>query len=40
LFVNSVAEAVENAVKIGRYHRCRAGVICFDNAFHGRTLLS
>jgi 4-aminobutyrate aminotransferase/(S)-3-amino-2-methylpropionate transaminase len=39
LFVNSVAEVVENAVKIARYHRCRGGVICFDNAFHGRTLL-
>jgi 4-aminobutyrate aminotransferase/(S)-3-amino-2-methylpropionate transaminase len=40
MFVNSGAEAVENAVKIARYHTRRAGVICFDNAFHGRTLLT
>lgn len=40
MFVNSGAEAVENAVKIARYHTRRPGVICFDNAFHGRTLLT
>ena len=40
MFVNSGAEAVENAVKIARYHTRRTGVICFDNAFHGRTLLT
>jgi len=40
LFVRSGAEAVENAVKIARYYRRRAGVISFDNAFHGRTLLT
>ncbi len=40
MFVNSGAEAVENAVKIARYHTRRAGVVCFDNAFHGRTLLT
>ncbi|HWU37207.1 MAG TPA: 4-aminobutyrate--2-oxoglutarate transaminase [Candidatus Acidoferrum sp.] len=40
MFVNSGAEAVENAVKIARYYTRRAGVICFDNAFHGRTLLT
>ncbi len=40
LLVNSGAEAVENAVKIARYHTRRAGVICFDNAFHGRTYLT
>jgi 4-aminobutyrate aminotransferase/(S)-3-amino-2-methylpropionate transaminase len=40
LFVNSGAEAVENAVKIARYHTRRPGVVCFDNAFHGRTLLT
>lgn len=32
------AEAVENAVKIARYHTRRAGVIAFSGAFHGRTL--
>jgi 4-aminobutyrate aminotransferase/(S)-3-amino-2-methylpropionate transaminase len=40
LFVNSGAESVENAIKIARYHTRRASVICFDNAFHGRTLLT
>jgi 4-aminobutyrate aminotransferase/(S)-3-amino-2-methylpropionate transaminase len=40
MFVNSGAEAVENAIKIARYHTHRTGVICFDNAFHGRTLLT
>ncbi|MDX2032645.1 MAG: 4-aminobutyrate--2-oxoglutarate transaminase [Blastocatellia bacterium] len=37
--VNSGAEAVENAVKIARAYTKRAGVICFEDAFHGRTLL-
>lgn len=32
-------EAVENAIKIARKHTGRAGVLCFDHAFHGRTLL-
>lgn len=40
MFANSGAESVENAIKIARYHTGRAGVICFDNAFHGRTLLT
>ena len=39
LFINSGAEAVENAVKIARYATKRPAVICFENAFHGRTLL-
>jgi 4-aminobutyrate aminotransferase / (S)-3-amino-2-methylpropionate transaminase / 5-aminovalerate transaminase len=39
LFVNSGAEAVENAVKIARYATGRQGIICFENAFHGRTYL-
>ena len=37
---NSGAEAVENAVKIARYFTKRDGIICLDNAFHGRTLLT
>lgn len=37
---NSGAEAVENAVKIARYFTKREGIICLDNAFHGRTLLT
>lgn len=38
LFVNSGAEAVENAVKIARHATKRPGILCFENAFHGRTL--
>lgn len=37
---NSGAEAVENAVKIARAYTGRPGVIVFDRAFHGRTLLA
>jgi 4-aminobutyrate aminotransferase/(S)-3-amino-2-methylpropionate transaminase len=40
LFINSGAEAVENAVKIARYHTKRPAIIAFDNGFHGRTLLT
>ena len=39
LLVNSGAEAVENAVKIARYATNRDAVICFDQAFHGRTMM-
>ena len=40
MFVNSGAEAVENAVKIARIHTGRAAIVCFEHAFHGRTLLT
>jgi 4-aminobutyrate aminotransferase/(S)-3-amino-2-methylpropionate transaminase len=40
LFLNSGAEAVENAVKIARYASKKAGIIAFENAYHGRTLLT
>ena len=40
MFANSGAEAVENAVKIARYATGRPGVVCFEGAFHGRTLLT
>jgi 4-aminobutyrate aminotransferase / (S)-3-amino-2-methylpropionate transaminase / 5-aminovalerate transaminase len=39
VFFTSGAEAVENAVKIARAHTQRSGIIAFDGAFHGRTLL-
>jgi 4-aminobutyrate aminotransferase len=39
MLVNSGAEAVENAVKIARYATNRDAVICFDQGFHGRTML-
>lgn len=37
---NSGAEAVENAVKIARSATGRKAVLVFENAFHGRTLLT
>src|ERR671935_397592 len=40
ILVNSGAEAVENAVKIARAATGRSGVVVFDRAFHGRTLLT
>ncbi len=40
IFFNSGAEAVENAVKIARYATGRPAIISFDNAFHGRTLMT
>lgn len=39
MFANSGAEAVENAVKIARYYTKKTGIIAFENAFHGRTLM-
>ncbi len=38
-FLNSGAEAIENAVKAARYYTGRQAVVCFDHAFHGRTNL-
>jgi 4-aminobutyrate aminotransferase / (S)-3-amino-2-methylpropionate transaminase / 5-aminovalerate transaminase len=40
VFFNSGAEAVENAVKIAKSATGRSAVICFENAFHGRTLMA
>ena len=40
LFLNSGAEAVENAVKIARYATGRPAIITFDNGYHGRTLMT
>src|SRR5919108_3811517 len=40
MLANSGAEAVENAVKIARYHTGRSAVVEFEHAFHGRTLLA
>lgn len=37
---NCGAEAIENAVKIARAYTGRQGIIVFENAFHGRTLLT
>ncbi|MCY8918660.1 4-aminobutyrate--2-oxoglutarate transaminase [Bacillus atrophaeus] len=37
IFLNSGAEAVENAVKIARKYTKRQGVVTFTRGFHGRT---
>ncbi len=39
MFVTTGAEAVENAVKIARFHTKRQAVIAFGGAFHGRTFM-
>jgi 4-aminobutyrate aminotransferase/(S)-3-amino-2-methylpropionate transaminase len=38
IFLTTGAEAVENAIKIARYHTKRSAVIAFSGSFHGRTL--
>lgn len=38
-FVNSGAEAVENAVKVARACTKRPAIIAFEDAFHGRTMM-
>jgi 4-aminobutyrate aminotransferase / (S)-3-amino-2-methylpropionate transaminase / 5-aminovalerate transaminase len=40
IFVNSGAEAVENAVKIARAYTRKPGIIAFEDAFHGRTMMT
>jgi 4-aminobutyrate aminotransferase / (S)-3-amino-2-methylpropionate transaminase / 5-aminovalerate transaminase len=40
LFLNSGAEAVENAVKIARKYTKRQGIVVFSRGFHGRTLMT
>ncbi len=39
-FVNSGAEAVENAIKIARYATGRKSIIAFEDGFHGRTYMT
>ena len=38
IFLTTGAEAVENAIKIARFHTKRSAVIAFSGGFHGRTL--
>src|SRR5260370_31251333 len=40
LLLNTGAEAIENGVKIARAHTWRSGVIAFEDAFHGRTMIA
>jgi len=40
IFLNSGAEAVENAIKIVRQYSKRPYILSFENSFHGRTYLA
>ena len=40
LLANSGSEAVENAVNCAKYFTKRNAVLCFEGAYHGRTLLT
>jgi len=40
MLVSTGAEAVENAIKIAKQATGRQGVLCFTDAFHGRTLMA
>jgi 4-aminobutyrate aminotransferase/(S)-3-amino-2-methylpropionate transaminase len=40
LLANSGSEAVENAINIAKYYTKRNAVLCFEGAYHGRTLLT
>src|SRR5699024_8779300 len=40
MFVNSGSEAVENAIKMARKYTGKSGIIVFERAYHGRTLLT
>ena len=40
LLLNTGAEAVENAIKIARAYTRRPAIICFEDAFHGRSMLA
>ena len=39
-FFNAGTEAIENSIKFARSYTKRTGVVVFEGAFHGRTLLS
>jgi 4-aminobutyrate aminotransferase / (S)-3-amino-2-methylpropionate transaminase / 5-aminovalerate transaminase len=40
ILFNTGAEAVENAIKIARFYTKRPAVLCFEDAFHGRTYMA
>jgi 4-aminobutyrate aminotransferase / (S)-3-amino-2-methylpropionate transaminase / 5-aminovalerate transaminase len=40
ILLNTGAEAVENAVKIARAYTKRPAIICFEDAFHGRSMMA
>ncbi|MBN9382195.1 MAG: aspartate aminotransferase family protein [Chitinophagaceae bacterium] len=40
MLTNSGAESIENVIKIARQATGRPAVVCYSNAFHGRTLMA
>jgi 4-aminobutyrate aminotransferase/(S)-3-amino-2-methylpropionate transaminase len=40
MLTNTGAESVENAIKIVRQSTKRSGILCFTEAFHGRTMMA
>jgi len=40
LLANSGSEAVENAINVSKYYTKRNAILCFEGAYHGRTLLT
>ena len=40
MLTNSGAESIENAIKIARQATGRSAIICYDNGFHGRTMMA
>jgi 4-aminobutyrate aminotransferase/(S)-3-amino-2-methylpropionate transaminase len=40
LLANSGSEAVESAINVAKYYTKRNAVLCFEAAYHGRTLLT
>ncbi|GJM32594.1 MAG: 4-aminobutyrate--2-oxoglutarate transaminase [Saprospiraceae bacterium] len=40
MLVSTGAEAVENAIKIAKQATGRSGVLCYTDAFHGRTMMA
>lgn len=40
MLVSTGAEAVENAVKIARQATGKSGILCFTDAYHGRTMMA
>ena len=40
MLTNTGAESVENAIKIARQSTKRSGILCYTEAFHGRTMMA
>jgi 4-aminobutyrate aminotransferase / (S)-3-amino-2-methylpropionate transaminase / 5-aminovalerate transaminase len=40
MLVSTGAEAVENAIKIARQATAREAILCFSDAYHGRTMIA